>query len=311
MNIVLACNNDFAPYAAEVIASVSNHDKGVSFFLLSDDLNSENEIKLLEMTRSMGNILYVIHVNSDLFKGFPMPQGDSIKHIGISTYFRLFVPILLPKDVDKIIYLDCDIVVRKSIRQLFETNIDAYYLGAVFHSDDLSINNGAFTRLKIPIEQGYFNAGVLLINLKKWREDNIYEKCINYLYDHADKILNHDQDVLNAVCGSKVKLLPCTWNCTNSFFYKSFMTKSDKISKIYQKEVDETITNPAIVHFSFRPKPWEIICVHPYRKDFLYFLALTPFKNTHFQKMTLHDIIEFILKPQFMGYGRYRKINKI
>ena len=97
MNIALACDNNFAPYAAEVIASVLRNDKNVSFFLLSDDLDKENSDILTNMTHQMGGNLQIVKVDEELFKDFPMPDaGDGVMHIKISTYFRLFLPLLLP-----------------------------------------------------------------------------------------------------------------------------------------------------------------------------------------------------------------------
>ena len=136
MNIVLACDNNFAPYAATVVASILRNDKKVHFFILTDDMTSENEHLLVSMTIDMGGFLDVVRVDGKLFADFPMPSNPSLKHIGISTYFRLFVELLLPKSVDKLIYLDCDIVVRKSLQPLYDTDISEYYLGAVYHSDD-------------------------------------------------------------------------------------------------------------------------------------------------------------------------------
>ncbi len=308
MNIALACDNNFAPYAAEVIASVLRNDKNVSFFLLSDDLDKENSDILTNMTHQMGGNLQIVKVDEELFKDFPMPDaGDGVMHIKISTYFRLFLPLLLPSTVDKLIYLDCDIVVRNSLKPMFDEDITDYYLGAVYHTDDVGINNGSFARLNIPQKQGYFNAGVLLINLDKWRNDGIYEKCVEYLHSNADKIVNHDQDVLNVVCGGNTKLLPCTWNCTNGFFYQSFMRKDDRIARIYKENIDETISDPAVVHFAYRPKPWEITCVHPYRKDFIKCLKMTPYKKVNYKWPTLFELVEYLLKPQFFGYGRFRR----
>ncbi len=310
MNIALACDNNFAPFAAEVIASVLRNDKNVSFFLLSDDLDKENSDKLTEMTRQMGGDLQIVYVDKDLFKDFPMPDaGDGVSHIRISTYFRLFLPLLLPGTIGKLIYLDCDIVVRHSLKPLFDEDITDYYLGAVYHTDDLSINNGAFARLDIPLQQSYFNAGVLLINLDEWRKDGIYEKCLNYLHSNADKIVNHDQDVLNVVCGRKTKLLSCTWNCINDFLLQVFMEKNDRITSIYKSNIDEIIKDPAVVHFAFRPKPWEIICIHPYKNDFIECLKKTPYgRNFKIKWPTLHEFIEFFLKPQILGYGRFKRL---
>ena len=311
MNIVLVCDNNFAPYAATVVASILRNDKKVHFFILTDDMTSENEHLLVSMTKDMGGFLDVVRVDGKLFADFPMPSNPSLKHIGISTYFRLFVELLLPKSVDKLIYLDCDIVVRKSLQPLYDTDISEYYLGAVYHSDDLSINNGAFKRLDIPISQGYFNAGVLLINLRKWREDGIYNQCVNYLHSNKEKIVNHDQDVLNVVCGKKTKMLSFTWNCMNGFLMTSFLKKTDKISLIYTKDLEEIIRDPAVLHFAFRPKPWEIICIHPYRKDFRDCIKLTPYKKIRYKMPLIKDVINYLLKPNIMGYARYRRIKKL
>jgi lipopolysaccharide biosynthesis glycosyltransferase len=260
------------------------------------------------MTRQMGGNLKIVYVDKGLFKDFPMPDaGEGVSHIKISTYFRLFLPLLLPSTVEKLIYLDCDIVVRHSLKPLFDEDITDYYLGAVYHTNDAPINNGSFVRLNIPQSQGYFNAGVLLINLEKWRQDGIYEKCMAFLHTDADKIVNHDQDVLNVVCGGNTKLLPCTWNCTNGFLYKSFMSKDDRIARIYKEHIDETISDPAVVHFAYRPKPWEIICVHPYRNDFIKCLKMTPYKKVNYKWPTLFELSEYFIKPQFLGYGRFRR----
>ena len=310
MNIVLACNNNFVPYAATVVVSILKNDKKVHFFILTDDMTSENEQLLLSMIRDMGGFLDVVRVDEKLFEDFPMPSNPHLKHIGISTYFRLFVELLLPNSIDKLIYLDCDIVVRKSLLPLYDTDISDYYLGAVYHSDDLSINNGAFKRLNIPVNQGYFNAGVLLINLRKWREDGIYNQCVKYLHDNKLKIVNHDQDVLNVVCGKQTKMLSFTWNCMNSFFMSVFLKKTDHISLIYKKDLEEIIRDPAVLHFASRPKPWEIICIHPYRKDFRNCLKITPYK-IKYKTPTIKDVIDFLLKPNILGYARFRKIRRL
>lgn len=126
------------------------------------------------------------------------------------------------------------------------------------------MNNGAFKRLHIPVEQGYFNAGVLLINLKKWREEHIYEKSIEFLRNNSESIVNHDQDVLNVVCGKKTKMLSYTWNTMNYFFMKNFQLSQDRVLKIYQKEEQTNVIDPTIIHFASRPKPWERLCIHPF-----------------------------------------------
>lgn len=305
MYIVLACDNNFAPYCATTIASIATNNSGVVFYLLTDNLNNSNAQLLESMTEQMGSRLNIVYVDKTMFADFPMPKQSGLSHISLATYFRLFTPILLPKEIDKIIYLDCDIIVRHNIQELYNTNINDFYIGAVYHNDELSVNNGAFKRLNIPPSQGYFNAGVLLINLKKWREDHIYDKCIEFLKKNRDNIVNHDQDVLNAVCGSKTKLLSYKWNTMNPFFMEHSKFSKDRIMVNYQKEDKSNITDPTIIHFAFRPKPWERICVHPFAYEFKKYLSLTPYKGTPPKSNSMKDLVQYVVKPILLGFGRY------
>ena len=308
MDIVLACDNNFAPYCATTIASVADHNIGTCFYLLTDNLSNENAVKLKSMTENMGSSLQIIYVDSGLFGDFPMPSSPGLSHISLATYFRLFIPLLLPLSVEKLIYLDCDIIVRHSIAKLYDIDIEDYLLGAVYHNDKLSVNNGAFKRLHIPVEQGYFNAGVLLINLKKWREEHIYEKSIEFLRNNSESIVNHDQDVLNVVCGKQTKMLSYTWNTMNYFFMENFRLSQDRVLKIYQKEEHTNVTDPVIIHFASRPKPWERLCIHPFVSEFDQYLRLTPYKRIKKKKNSVGEFWNLVIKPMILGYHRYTYI---
>ena len=90
----------------------------------------------------------------------------------------------------------------------------------------------------------------------------------------------------------------------------AYLKKTDKISQTYKKELEEIIRDPAVLHFAHRPKPWEIICIHPYRKDFRNCIKLTPYKKINYKIPTIKDIVYFLLKPNILGYARYRRIKK-
>lgn len=85
------------------------------------------------------------------------------------------------------------------------------------------------------------------------------------------------------------------------------MSKDDRIARIYKEHIDETISDPAVVHFAYRPKPWEMICVHPYRNDFIKCLKMTPYKKVNYKLPKFFEFVEFFIKPQFLGYGRFRR----
>ena len=193
-------------------------------------------------------------------------------------------------------------------KELWNTDMGANYLAAVYHPNSLSVNNGAFNRLDIPISQGYFNAGVLLMNLKKWKEDGIYQTCMDFIRDKYANIRNHDQDVLNAVCGKQTLVLSCKWNMQNIFYKVRFWYKTnDPYNKRYQSELGnakDVITKSVIVHFAARPKPWEWYCTHPLRKEFLAELKSNGFRLKQREWSNWPGFWGH-LKATLMGFGRY------
>lgn len=307
MNVILACDDKFAPFCAVVIKSTLKYNDNVNFYILTESLTIENQEKIQNLVFGTNSTISVKVVDKKIVKHFPLPEDSGLSHISVATYFRLFSTELLPA-LDKAIYLDCDILVRGSLKELWDTDINDYYLAAVYHQNSLSINNGAFKRLNIPIEQGYFNAGVLLMNLKKWREDDIYHKCLDFIRNHYKDIHNHDQDVLNVVCGKKTLMLSCKWNMQSVFYLVRFWYKTtDPYNSSYQMELKDpkgVLKNSIIVHFAARPKPWEWYCTHPFCHEFLKTLRETKFGISRC-KWSNWQGFYWNLKGILMGYGRY------
>lgn len=307
MNIILACDDKFVPFCSVVISSTAKYNSNVNFYIFTEELTENSRIMLQRQVEGTSCTLCIKVVNKDIVKRFPLPKGEGLSHISVATYFRLFSTELLP-ELDKAIYLDCDILVRDSLEELWNTDMKGNYLAAVYHPNSLSINNGAFKRLGIPISQGYFNAGVLLMNLKKWKEDGIYQKCMDFIRNKYADIRNHDQDVLNAVCGKQTLILSCKWNMQNIFYKVRFWYRTnDPYNKRYQSELidaERIIEKSVIVHFAARPKPWEWYCTHPLRKEFLAELKSNGFK------VKLSDWSNWTgflghMKGTLMGFGRY------
>jgi len=230
--------------------------------------------------------LHYITVDSSIIAKFPMPNGKLLKHISAATYYRLLIPELLPSTVQKVIYLDCDIIVRKSLHELWDTDISNFALGAVHQIVDEIIHA---QRLSYPLKFGYFNAGVLLINVDYWRKHNIQNKLISYLINNYKTIIYHDQDALNAILFDKTLLLPCKWNMLNFFFMKAVFKAVGKINNQiiteyaeYKNMLIKDRVDPAVIHYVSKPKPWQQYCIHPYAKVyFQYARATYNFKEIH------------------------------
>lgn len=307
MNIILACDDRFVPFCSVVVSSTLRFNDNIKFYIFTEGLLSENQNKLEKIVERTNSSIKFKIINKDIIYKLPLPKGEGLEHISIATYFRLFTTELLP-DIDKAIYLDCDIVVRGSLQDLWNIEMSDNYLAAVYHQNILSINNGAFHRLNIPLEQGYFNAGVLLMNLKQWKKDDIYNKCMDFIRENFFQIRNHDQDVLNAVCGRKTIMLPCKWNMLNVFYKIRFWYKTtDPYLSVYQsqlKNINNLKENSIIVHFASRPKPWEWYCTHPLKNDFIDQLKENGDKINWIKWSDWKSLLRHI-KATLMGYGRY------
>ena len=195
-----------------------------------------------------------------------------------TTYAKFWFCEMFP-DFDKILYLDPDILVLGDLQELYSICIDDYLVAGVIE------NLPAYHRFasKMNWESNYVNGGMLLINLKKWREEKINEKIKKRLLD-TKKILNYDQGIINEICNGCIYVLPPKFNTLAELFA---IRDADKIKNRYdfyqyytQKQVDEAIYNPVIVHFTkfLYGKPMNLPCKHPYASLFRWILRLSPIK---------------------------------
>jgi lipopolysaccharide biosynthesis glycosyltransferase len=279
-NIVLATDNNFVQHCAVTMVSVLMNNTDVHFWLLTEGLKAENEQILTKLVNDHQGKLTFVKVEPAVLQQLPMPQDINLSHISVATYYRLFISSLLPKELIKVLYIDCDIVVRTDISELYQTVMDGYALAAVYQDDPLLTKNEVYARLSFPQEYGYFNAGVILINLEYWRENQIEMQFMHYIKKAFNRISMHDQDVLNAVLYQQTLPLASKWNMLTPFFLRLVYDFSTEKSMAYKDSILKTDRyNPAIVHFVSRPKPWEWECSHPFRKDYFYYLSFTPWKG--------------------------------
>ena len=272
MNFILATDDNFVQHCCVTMTSILRNNNDVHFFIFTEELSPQNAELLCNHTKSFGGTIEICKVDSNIVSRFPMP-ANADAHISVATYYRLFAALILPESIDKAIYMDCDMVVRKSFKELWDEPIEGYAVGAVFQSKGESQTNDK-KRLHIPEQFGYFNAGLLLINLKYWREHSVTDRLMDYIRDYYATIHQHDQDVLNAVLYSEVKPISYTWNFLPLFF--------DVEKREFVEYVDYSckITSPANIHFVSAPKPWDYGCSNPFKDEYYKYLDMTPFKGS-------------------------------
>lgn len=277
INIVLSTDDNYVQHCSVTIVSILKNNKDVNIFLLTEGLTKQNQLMLQNIVKDNHGNLNILKVDSSIVNKLPMPKN--LVHISVATYYRLFVASLLPSDVDKIIYLDCDLIVRQDLSELYNTNLEKYALAAVYQDDPLLITT-ELDRLNIPKEIGYFNAGVLLVNLKYWREYDVENRLLQYIKDNYEVIVYHDQDTLNGLLYKETLILPCKWNMLTAYFCEVINRFSTHKCTQYRDEIlNGTGSNPAIVHFVGALKPWHWESVHPFKSEYYLYLNKTVFKD--------------------------------
>lgn len=230
-----------------MFSCAANTKQKIDFYVLHPSEFSENSKKLIQSIalKSGSNVFFV-----DVKDAF---QNVKLTHDFISypTYYRLLIPKLLPKTVEKCIYLDTDAIAVDDIFKLFSIDIENYYLAGVVAAGYLFSKEQNETRLNLPDVSGYINAGVLLMNVTKMREENLEQKFMSLL---EKKYHDQDQDILNVACFGKIMKLPLKYNLMTK--YNKIWDSCIKCGAYSHQEIAEALEHPLIIHFADKIKPW-------------------------------------------------------
>ncbi len=294
MNIVCATDDNFVQHCCIMLVSLLCNNKDVDIYILTEGLTDENRRIIEEEVSAKSGHVHFCIVDSSLIENMPLSKAEGLNHISRATYYRLLIADILPQEVNRVLYLDCDIVVNDSLEDFWNIDMTNKAIAAV-----LQIGAGyECERLGYPIEDGYFNAGVTLMNLDYCRTHNVTGEMLAYVEQNYDRLRYNDQDVLNGVLHDRcVHMLP-QWNMTSACYVYELNKRGDKrngkVINDYieeKKNIYERSMNPCIVHYVSRPKPWCDNCVHPlyhlyydYAKFTLYYRDKTPQKENERQK---------------------------
>lgn len=267
MEIVCSTDNNYVMPTGIMLTSLFENNQGevVNVHVLDGGLTDKSKAQLSEIAQKYAQSIVYYKMDDGLFIDFPIGNANQACHIhSMATYYRLYMTKILPVELDKIIYLDGDLLVLDSLKGLWNTNLDGYALAAV--PDPFNNKVDHYNTLKYPMELGYFNAGVLLVNLKYWRENNVLPDFLKLIKKHPERLVSHDQDVLNYIFRNKKLVLPLKYNMMPEYLYRK---ECRGMLWTFNNEIEEGQKNPVIVHFTFVPKPWFKDCQNPYRKVFL------------------------------------------
>ncbi|MEM9081528.1 MAG: glycosyltransferase family 8 protein [Verrucomicrobiota bacterium] len=196
----------------------------------------------------------------------------------LENYFRLLLPEITPPEVTRILHLDSDLLVIDNPSPLVEINLDNHFAAAV---EDQRPPN--LEQLHLNPHTPYFNTGVLLFNLPRFRSEEIGPKALRFALDNPDHVPAVDQDALNAILAHKFLPLSPKWNQMPFHLRKN----PPPLLTANPVDIQAARQSPAIVHFAGGHKPWEYLTIHPHKQHYWKLLQNSPWKNYQPPKPTL------------------------
>lgn len=258
--VVCAADSHYAMPLAVMMRSVLDHlAEGRSFdaYVIDGGLRRWQKEKVLASLDPGRVRVHWVLPDRRLFRKAPVSPG----HISEATYYRILAADLLPPELSRVIYLDSDLVVREDLGRLFETDLAGHPLAAAIDTTVKTISGSFglhnYRELGLPIGLPYFNAGVLVLDLARWRRDGIADRALTHLAEHRHQLRLWDQDVLNAVLAGDFRELDPRWNAQPRI-----------VTTDAPDRVTATPEAPWIVHFASPSKPWKFECSHPLRALF-------------------------------------------
>lgn len=278
LHIAVASDENYARFVACLMASViknNSHFRKITFHLLNNGISHDSLGKIQSHLSDRHELC--IYDISDLETRLAVEVPPTI---ALTAYARLFMNRLIDEDIDKILYLDTDIIVVGKLNNLWETDLRNNLAGGCL---DVFEGNSAKTDVGLDASDPYINSGVLLINLKLWRDERIDRKFVDFLKLHDGKVHHHDQGIINGVCKNRIVILPPQFNMHSTVFSHPYRLIVRIIQPYYDYiQFSEALTSPVVIHFTegFYNRPWKENCKHPYRQAYKEYEDLTMWRGT-------------------------------
>ena len=278
--IAMISDNNYAPMAAVVITSIcKNTTNNCHFYIINSNILQENKEKILKLKNTFKNLFIdFIDINAN---NFFKECKASYDYWPNDVLLKMTLPEII-NNVDKLLYLDCDIVVRGDIYKLYKEDLEQYTISAVPQIKDDKRKKA----LNINETHKYFNSGVLVIDCEKWRKNNYFKKISELFIKYKESLKYPDQDILNKCFENNYKILDTKFNLTNEYidYFNNLKNK---------KELNNAIKGNVIRHFEAGDKPW---LYNAFKKDgfdeFWYYAKMTDFFNILATEFMIKNIRE-------------------
>jgi len=247
MNILVTINSNYIKPLKVMLKSLflNNPEEKFIVYLLHSSLTTEELDDLKQYIAGQGHELKVVTIDDNYFRDAPV-----LLHYSKEMYYRLLAFKFLPLELDRILYLDPDILVINPIRELYNQNMEGYLFAAAYH-DLLTVREINKLRLKPYEIDAYYNSGVLLMNLELQRQTIDEQEIFEFVDRNKVKLLLPDQDIINALYAKQIKNLDEKLYNYDTRHYSYYKLTSNGLW-----DMDYVIRNTVILHFCGKKKPW-------------------------------------------------------
>jgi len=290
--VLLCCNPAYCQHLAVTLVSMLENNPANDFdiHLVLSARSVAQEARLWWSLGACRNFTLAVH-------DFAVPDRAEFfvdNHVTVDTYLRIFAADVLPERIDRILYLDCDLVVLGDLRDLWSTDIGGHALAAVPEP----YGAGGRDFLGIPPGRPYVNAGVMLLDLDRWREERLSEKLVQFIERHGNRLWYWDQDAINAVLHSDILPLDYRWNVQAQMFKLDARKYPEVAGAIRQ-----ACRRPAIIHYSTAEKPWRFRAIVKHKLPYFHYLAQTAWRGTRPEGLRWYHLPELYMDHTLARLG--------
>lgn len=286
-HIVYASDDRFAEILGVSLVSLYDSSKDldeIRVYILDSGIQDENKARLQSIAasyhRTALHFISARNISQVLSIDVKTDRGS------LSQYARLFLSDALPEALERVLYLDCDIIVNQSISALWQLDL---------HGKTIAALKDAFSRqyrrnIGLADNDIMFNSGVMLIDLKRWKALLIEQKLLAFIRKYKGQIPQGDQGALNAVLSGDTYCFPPKFNSVTIFYdftYSEMLTYRKPVDFYNARQVQEAVENPIIIHYTtsfLSVRPWFEGCQHPYTDKWLEYKSMSPWADSSLWK---------------------------
>lgn len=281
MHIVYASDDHYAPMLGISLTSLLENNRCAQFqiHILDSGITEENKLKIElvceTFQKKSPHWIPVDDIEDELEMKVAADRGS------LAQYARIFISRHLSSDIDRVLYLDCDTIVRKPIDNLYSFDLKGMTIAAledafsVYYRPNLDLNRTDIM----------FNSGVMLIDMIKWRERKIEQRILDFIRSRRGFVEKGDQGALTAVLSHETICFDTVFNAVTIFFdfsYKEMLAYRRPPAYYQETEVKRAVEDPVIVHYTLSflsRRPWMEGCTHPWAEEWLRYKSRSPWRD--------------------------------